>query len=123
MLDLNFVRENLPLVEEKLRQRGMDPALVLRDFREVDSQRRQAITDAETLKAKRNRASEEIAKLKKTGQDATALIAETKDQREQIQQKEKIAADLETRLRDILAGIPNLPSDQVPVGKSADDNV
>jgi seryl-tRNA synthetase len=123
MLDLNFVRENLPLVEEKLRQRGMDPAQVLKDFREVDTQRRQAITDAETLKATRNRASEDIAKLKKSGQDATALIAETKDLRERIPQKEKIAADLETRLRDILAGIPNLPSDKVPVGKSADDNV
>ena len=123
MLDLNFVRENLPLVEEKLRQRGMDPALVLKDFREVDSQRRQGITEAETLKAERNRASEEIAKLKKTGQDASALIAKTKDQREQIQEKEKVAADLETRLRDILAGLPNLPSDKVPIGRSADDNV
>jgi seryl-tRNA synthetase len=123
MLDLNFVRDNLPLVEEKLRQRGMNPAEVLKDFAEVDTRRRQAITDAETLKAKRNRDSEEISKLKKSGQDATALIAQTKQQREQIQEKEKIAADLETRLRDILTGIPNLPSDRVPVGKSADDNV
>ena len=62
MLDLNFVRENLPLVEEKLRQRGMDPAAVLKDFREVDTQRRQAITEAETSKAQRNKASEEIAR-------------------------------------------------------------
>ena len=123
MLDLNFVRENLPLVEEKLRQRGMDPGLVLRDFREVDTQRREAITDAETLKAKRNRDSEEIARLKKSGQDTSALIAGTKELREQIQEKEKVAAELETRLRDILAGIPNLPSDRVPVGNSADDNV
>jgi seryl-tRNA synthetase len=123
MLDLNFVRDNLPLVEEKLRQRGMNPSEVLKDFAEVDTQRRQAITDAETLKAKRNRDSEEISKLKKSGGDATALIAQTKQQREQIQEKEKIAADLETRLRDILTGIPNLPSDGVPVGKSADDNV
>jgi seryl-tRNA synthetase len=123
MLDLNFVRDNLSLVEEKLRQRGMDPAVVLKDFREIDTQRRQAITDAETLKARRNRDSEEIAKLKKSGQDATALIAETKELREQIQEKEKISADLETRLRDVLAGIPNLPSNTVPIGKSADDNV
>jgi seryl-tRNA synthetase len=123
MLDLNFVRENLPLVEEKLRQRGMNPSEVLKDFNEVDTQRRQAITDAETLKARRNRDSEEIAKLKKSGQDATALIAETKELREQIQEKEKVATELETRLRDILAGIPNLPSDRVPVGKGAEDNV
>jgi len=127
MLDLNFVRENLPLVEEKLRQRGMNPSEVLRDFREVDTQRRQAITQAETAKARRNRASEEIAELKKSGQDASAkmaetLIAETKELREQIQSLEKSAADYESRLHGILAGIPNLPHASVPVGHSADEN-
>ncbi len=123
MLDLNFVRDNLPLVEEKLRQRGLDPAAVLRDFRDVDTQRRQAITEAETLKARRNKASEDIAKLKKTGQDATAAMAETKDLREQIQTREKTAADLDARLQEILAGIPNLPHASVPVGHSAEENV
>jgi seryl-tRNA synthetase len=123
MLDLNFVRENLPLVEEKLRQRGMDPSAVLKDFREVDTERRQAITEAETSKAQRNKASEEIAKLKKSGQDATAAMAQTKDLREKIQALEKTAADLDARLRDIMASIPNLPHASVPVGRSADDNV
>ncbi len=97
MLDLSFVRDNLPRVEEMLRQRGADPAAVLKDFREVDTQRRQAITEAETMKARRNKASEDINKLKKSGQDATAAIAETKDLREQIQTREKIAADLDAR--------------------------
>jgi seryl-tRNA synthetase len=123
MLDLNFVRENLSLVEEKLRQRGMEPAGVLKDFREVDRQRRQAITEAETSKAQRNKASEEIAKLKKSGHDASAAMAQTKDLREKIQTLEKAAADLDARLRDILAGIPNLPHDSVPVGHSAEQNV
>jgi seryl-tRNA synthetase len=123
MLDLNFVRENLPLVEEKLRQRGMDPAAVLKDFREVDTQRRQAITEAETSKAQRNKASEEIAKLKKSGQDASAAMAQTKELREKISGLEKTAGDLDARLRDILAGIPNLPHASVPVGHSADNNV
>ena len=123
MLDLNFVRDNLPLVEAKLRQRGMDPAEILKDFQEIDAQRRKAITEAETTKARRNRASEEIAKLKKSGQDATALISETKELREQIQEREKAAAELESRLQQILAGIPNLQNDSVPVGKSAEDNV
>src|SRR5579862_6520280 len=123
MLDLNFVRENLPLVEEKLRQRGMDPAAVLKDFQEVDTQRRQAITEAETSKAQRNKASEEIAKLKKSGQDAGAAMAQTKDLREKISALEKTAADLDARLRDILAGIPNLPNPSVPVGHSAEENV
>jgi seryl-tRNA synthetase len=123
MLDLNFVRENLPLVEEKLRQRGMDPAVVLKDFREVDTQRRQAVTEAETSKAQRNKASEEIAKLKKSGQDASAAVAHTRDLREKIQTLEKTATDLDARLRDILAGIPNLPHASVPVGHSAEQNV
>ena len=123
MLDLSFVRENLPLVEEKLRQRGLDPAAVLKDFREVDTQRRHAITEAETRKALRNKASEEIAKLKKAGQDASAAMAQTKDLREEIQKLEKSADDLDARLRDILVGIPNLPHASVPVGHSADDNV
>jgi seryl-tRNA synthetase len=123
MLELNFVRENLPRVEEMLRQRGADPAAVLTDFREVDTQRRQAITEAETMKARRNKASEDINKLKRSGQDATAAITETKDLREQIQTREKIAADLDARLQDILAGIPNVPHAGVPVGHSAEDNV
>jgi seryl-tRNA synthetase len=123
MLDLNFVRDNLPLVEEKLRQRGMDPAQVLKDFHQVDTHRRHAITEAETMKARRNRASEDIAKLKKSGQDATAQISETKELREQIQQREKAAEGFEVRLQDILAGIPNLPHASVPIGKTPEDNV
>jgi seryl-tRNA synthetase len=123
MLDLNFVRDNLSRVEEMLRQRGADPAAVLKDFSDVDTQRRKAITEAETMKARRNKASEDINKLKKSGQDAAAAIAETKELREQIQEREKTASDLDTRLRDILAGIPNLPDASVPVGHGADGNV
>jgi seryl-tRNA synthetase len=123
MLDLNFVRGNLPLVEEKLRARGLDPATMLKDFHQVDAQRRQAITSAETIKAHRNQKTEEIAKLKKSGQDAAALIAETKDLREEIQGLEKAAEEYDARLRDILTRLPNMPHLSVPVGKGADDNV
>ena len=123
MLDLSFVRDNLPLVEEKLRQRGMKPADVLKNFAQIDAQRRQAITSAETMKAQRNRATEEIAKLKKSGQDASALIAETKELREHVEELGKAAEEYETRLQQILVGIPNIPHPSVPVGKSADDNV
>ena len=123
MLDLNFVRENLALVEEKLRQRGMNPAEVLKDFHSLDAERRSAITENETLQARRNRASEEIAKLKKSGQDASALIQETKELREQIQTTEKKAAESEARLREILTALPNLPHASVPVGTTAEQNV
>ncbi len=123
MLDLGFVRAHLPLVEEKLRQRGMNPDGVLKDFHAVDVERRAAITEAETLKARRNQASEEIAKLKKDKQDATALINETKELRERMSEAEKVADEADARLRNLLTGIPNLPDGSVPIGKSEADNV
>jgi len=123
MLDLNFVRANLPQVEEMLRRRGADPAAVLKDFHDVDRQRRHAITEAETMKAQRNKASEDISKLKKNGQDASVAIAETKDLREQIQAREKVAAELDARLQEILSGLPNMPHESVPVGHGAEENI
>jgi seryl-tRNA synthetase len=122
MLDLAFVRDNLPEVEAMLRHRGMNPDVVLKDFREVDAQRRQAINAAETLKAHRNRLSQEIGTLKKSGQDASQLMAETKDMRVQIQELEKAAEEYDTRLNEVLVGIPNIPHASVPVGKSPEDN-
>jgi seryl-tRNA synthetase len=123
MLDLAFVRENLPKIEEMLRHRGLEPSRVLGDFRSADERRRQVITQAETLKAQRNRASEEIARLKKSGQDTTALMEQNRALREQGDALEKQAAELEQELRGVLAGIPNMPHDSVPVGKSPEDNV
>src|SRR5437879_4358840 len=123
MLDLAFVRDNLDLISDKLRQRGMNPDEVLRDFREVDSKRRQVITETETLKAQRNRASEEVGKLKKAGADASELIAQTKAQRDQIETLEKSAIECDLEMQSLLAGIPNIPHESVPVGTHADDNV
>ena len=123
MLDLSFVRDNISRIEEMLRNRGMNPDIALKDFRTVDAQRRQAINAAETLKAHRNRLSEEIAGLKKSGQDASELIAETKDMRVQIQELEKAAEEYDTRLSEVLVGIPNFPHESVPVGTSSDQNV
>jgi len=123
MLDLSFVRNHIPRIEEMLRNRGIDPDVVLKDFRTVDGQRRQAINAAETLKAHRNRLSEEIAGLKKSGQDASAQIADTKDMRVQIQELEKAADEYDTRLNEVLVGIPNFPHESVPAGKSPDQNV
>src|SRR6185312_742454 len=123
MLDLNFVRDHLPEVEQGMRHRGMDPEELLGGFRELDARRRQAITNAENLKARRNRASEEVGKLKRSGQDATALMEETKSLREEGERQEKLAAELETELRGVMAQIPNLPLASVPVGKSEHDNV
>jgi len=122
MLDLAYIRENLTQVEEMLRRRGMDPQSVLSGFRQVDEKRRQLITQSETLKAQRNRASEEIAKLKKAGQDATAQMEQTKALRAQSDDLERQAGEIDQEMRTMLAGIPNVPHESVPVGRSADDN-
>ena len=122
MLDLGFVREHLPLIEEKLRLRGMDPGEVLGDFQALDGERRRLITEAETLKAQRNRAAEEIARLKKEKKDAEQLIAQNKEMRTRGEELEKQAAEKEEKLRGLMASIPNLPHSSVPPGKSPADN-
>lgn len=123
MLDLNFVRDNIPRIEQMLRGRGLNPDAVLKDFRTVDAQRRQAIQSAETVRAERNRLSAEIPKMQKSGQDASQLIADAKDMRVQIQELEKAAEEYDARMSEVLVGIPNVPHDSVPVGKSAEENV
>ncbi|HTC79570.1 MAG TPA: serine--tRNA ligase [Terriglobales bacterium] len=122
MLDLGFVREHLPLIEEKLRLRGMDPGAVLGDFQALDGERRRLITEAETLKAQRNRAAEEIARLKKDKKDAEQLIAQNKEMRARGEELEKQVAEKEEKLRGLMASIPNLPHSSVPPGKSPADN-
>src|SRR5262249_37855240 len=122
MLDLAFVRDNLGLVEAMLRRRGMDPAQTLGGFRAVDERRRQLITQAENLKAKSNRKSEEIARKKKAGEDASAAMEEAKSLRERGESLEKQAGESDQELRNVLALIPNMLEASVPEGHSADDN-
>jgi seryl-tRNA synthetase len=123
MLDLGFVRTNLELVEKKLRERGQDPAALLGDFRELDLRRRERITEAEQLKAQRNKLTEEVARLKKSGQDASAPMDETRALKTRMDELETAAAESETELRAILTRIPNLTRDEVPVGSSEQQNV
>src|SRR5690242_19614523 len=122
MIDLGFMRANLALVEEKLRARGMDPAAALGSFTEVDQQRRDAITRVETLKAQRNKLTEEIAALRKAGSDASAQTEQTRALKAEVESLEATAAAADERLREMLQIIPNLPQNDVPVGKSEHDN-
>ncbi|MBV9436346.1 MAG: serine--tRNA ligase, partial [Acidobacteria bacterium] len=123
MLDLSYVRDHLPEVEEKLRNRGMNPEELLGRFRDLDTRRRQAITSAETLKAERNKKSEEVGRRKRAGEDAAALMEETKGLREEGERQEKLAAQLEEELRSLMSQIPNLPHASVPVGRDEHSNV
>jgi seryl-tRNA synthetase len=123
MLDLGFVRNNLELVEAKLRARSADPAVLLGDFRALDQSRREAITLSEQLKARRNELSQQVGALKKAGQDATAVMDETRALKEKLDELGATADSLDSQLRQLLASIPNLTRDEVPTGKSEADNV
>jgi seryl-tRNA synthetase len=122
MIDLAFVRANLALVEEKLRSRGMDPAVALGDFVTIDRERREAITQVETLKAQRNSLTDEIAKLRRNGGDATAQTEQTRTLKSQVESLEAAAVAADDRLREILQALPNLPHASVPVGKDEHGN-
>src|SRR5580693_8940910 len=123
MLDLGFVRNNLEVVEEKLRARGADPAALLGDFRALDQARREAITLSEQAKARRNELSQQVGALKKSGQDATALMDETRALKDTLDELDKTAAALDDQMRLSLARIPNLTRVEVPAGASEADNV
>ncbi len=126
MLDLNFVRANLELVEAKLRARGMDPVALLGNFRELDLERRSRITQVETLQAQRNKLSQEVARSRKARPDEaeiTALMDQTRQLKQKTEELERSAAHAEEAMRALLVAIPNLTQDSVPPGKSEADNV
>lgn len=129
MLDLAFVREHLDVIEQMARNRGI--TLDLAPFREIDTERRQLIRSTELLKAERNKASEEIAALKKNPAAAlpevtwtlNQILARMKEVSDQIKSDDVRVNELDERLKQFLLTIPNIPHASVPVGKSAADNV
>jgi len=100
----------------------MDPATALGDFAAIDRERRDAITQVETLKAQRNRLTEEIARLRKSGADASTQTEQTKSLKVEVDTLETRATAADERLRAILETIPNLPQDDVPVGADEHGN-
>ena len=120
MLDVSFVRNHPDRVIERTAQRGI--ALSLEEFSTVDKRRRELLTQGEQLKATRNKASEEIAVLKKNKQDASSKIAEMKAVSDQITDFDLKVRELDLKLRDWLLVVPNIPHETVPVGKTAEEN-
>ncbi|MDR1085301.1 MAG: serine--tRNA ligase [Deltaproteobacteria bacterium] len=115
MLDLRFVRENIPAVAQMLKNRLMDPEIMV-NFEAVDRQRRTVLAEIEELKALRNRANDQISERKKEKKDARDLIEEVRDVSAKIKDMEPGLSDIETRERDYLAAIPNMPDESVPIG-------
>lgn len=121
MLELKFIRENREKVEEMLRNRNS--SLTLDEFFQLDDQRREILGEVEALKQKRNAESNEIARLKKEKQDATALIEEMGKVSAQIKELDTKLAEVEEKLTYIQMTIPNMYQDGTPVGEDENANV
>lgn len=121
MHDLSFFRSNLDSIAQRLATRGYQ--LDLEQFRALDAERRAAVTEAEQLKAQVNAKSAEVGKLRREGQDASSIQQEVRAINERVSELDQKAKAADERFRDLMAGVPNLPHESVPVGKGAEDNV
>jgi seryl-tRNA synthetase len=133
MLDLAFVRDHLSVVEEKLRSRNANPEQLLGGFREIDTRRRALTHELELALARRNELSKRIGPLmgaQKKGSltseqtsELESLSAEVLKLKDGIPALDEQAKAADKELYDILAGIPNLPHDSVPIGRDETANV
>lgn len=120
MLDMKFVRENPEKVIEAVKKRN--GTLNLDEFLALDKERREITQQVEALKSQRTIASQEIGKLKKAGQDTAAKQAEVREMGAKITADDEKLRSIEARLKEIILTIPNMPADDVPLGKSDKDN-
>ncbi len=118
---MGMFRANLDAVAARLSTRGF--ALPVEQFRELDSRRRAAITETEELRRDQNALSREIGQLRKDGADTAGLQARSREIGDRISALAAAAEQVDTEYRELMAGVPNIPHDSVPVGKSSDDNV
>ncbi len=121
MLDLKFIRENPELVRKNIELKGENANI---DFLlELDENRRKIIAEVERLKHHRNVVSNEIARLKKEKQNATAKIEEMRVVSDQIKEMDDELREIEAKIRAELLKIPNMLHQSVPAGKDSNDNV
>jgi len=121
MLDIKRIREQAEDVKTGLQSRGEDPEKLERVL-SLDRERREIVTEAETLKGRRNRDSKEIGRLRKEGGDSTQLEDATRALGEEIKQRDARIREIEIELRDALLGIPNIPDPGIPVGEDETAN-
>src|SRR5882762_906274 len=124
MLDLNYVRENLDQVKAALTARGISPA-ALEDFARTDAERRRVIAESDELNARRNTASREIGALMKEGkrEEGDARRKEVGELKDRIAELDQLRERSETRMRELLSTLPNIPHETVPIGKDESANV
>jgi seryl-tRNA synthetase len=121
MHDLGYFREHLGEFEQMAAHRGV--FIDFGSFRAIDQERRERITAAERLKAQRNKASEEIPRRKKAGEDVSSLLAEMKQVSEEIKLADERIAELDAKLSNFMLTVPNRPHSSVPIGHNAAANV
>jgi seryl-tRNA synthetase len=122
MIDIKLIRENPAQVKENMKQRGLDEQPV-EDVLSLDQKRREIIHETEKLKNLRNVASNEIAKMKKEGKDASAKITAMKKTSDEIKKFDEELAELEKQINTKMLDVPNMMEENVPKGKSEKDNV
>ncbi len=124
MLDLNYVRENFELVKKALENRNF-PTDALDDFVELDDERRRVIGESDGINAARNAASKEIGELMQSGKrdEAEEKKAEVSNLKEKQTDLEHQRKALEAKMDELLAGLPNIPKPNVPVGADETANV
>jgi seryl-tRNA synthetase len=121
MHELGYFREHLDEFELMAANRGV--SIDFAAFRALDQERRERITAAERLKAERNKASEEIARRKKAGEDASPLLAQMKIVSDEIKRADERTTILDAQLADFMLTVPNRPHSSVPVGHDASANI
>lgn len=121
MLELKFIRNNIEFLEEMLKNRGSSETLA--EFEQLDAERRELLTNVETLKHKKNHASAEVARKKRDGQDASELISEMGLVSQKIKTYESKLVDIEAKITSIQLTLPNIPHSSTPLGKDENDNV
>lgn len=120
MMDIKRIRQSPDEVRRLLAKKGVQVDLTA--LLAQDAQRRQLLTELETLQAERNRVSGEVARIKKAGGDAAPLIQTTRGVAEQIQRLEAAVRSLDEAVREAMLNLPNPPAAEVPDGLTAEDN-
>jgi seryl-tRNA synthetase len=120
MLDLRFIRDNTDLVRKGAEAKGID--IQLDELMTTDDRRRALILEGDTLKAKRNQVSAQVAQIKRQGGDAAPVIAEMESVKQRIQAIDLEMRDVEDRLNALLLTVPNVPHPSVPLGTTPADN-
>lgn len=122
MLDLRFVRENIGLVIEVLKNRGYDSSF-LDGFLKIEHERKSLLQEVEKNRQLRNIISEEIGDLSRRKEDPLSLLGKAKDISDKIKEQEERLSKLEEDIKDFLLNTPNMPHKSVPIGVSDENNV